>query len=82
MNSRIDSFEVHENGGVIVWATSCITGKRHSMRLPFVEAEQMEYLISGPPPIQERFAKLKLSSDEREFIATGIPREEWRRVIM
>lgn len=52
---------------------SIITGKIHELDLDVTEAQMSSYL--GGKLLQDAFPHL--SDDEREFIKTGITKEEW-----
>ena len=53
---------------------SILTGKENAMFLPVTKAEVDAWLESGDL-VQDRFSHL--SDDAREFLISGITREEW-----
>jgi len=56
-----------------VTKTSGFTGKEHTMDLP-ITPEELERWRSGAL-IQDVFPQL--SADQREFLMTGVTKEEW-----
>ena len=60
-----------------VTKTSQLTGKKHTMQLPLTpeQAEDGLYKMREGMYVQDAFPML--DEDQREFIATGITREEW-----
>ena len=69
-----DKAEFHGNGTATITKRSGITGKTHSMTMQLT-FEQYDYWVDKGYLIQE--AMPHLSSDEREFLMTGITPEEW-----
>lgn len=59
---------------MIITRKSPFSGKINQMDLPITE-EQMQRYINGTELIQNVFPNL--TPDEREFIMTGITKEEW-----
>lgn len=56
---------------------SPLSGEYHTMELP-VTQEQLEVWKSGGGLIQEVFPEL--TSDEREFLKTGLTPEDWLKI--
>jgi hypothetical protein len=61
--------------GFVLYKTSMISGKVHSMELPGVTEEAYRRWLCSPTLIQDAFPHL--SADQREFMMTGITPEEW-----
>jgi len=59
---------------MLVVRKSMFTGEVHSMELP-VTTQQLERWERGAEYIQDVFPKL--TADQREFIKTGVTKEEW-----
>jgi|TARA_R100000482_G_scaffold116974_1_gene60374 hypothetical protein len=57
---------------------SILTGRTHTMSLPITQ-EQLDLYNNTKLKIQDVFPSL--SSDQREFIKTGILKEEWDKLI-
>lgn len=66
---------------VTIDRTSPVTGKTHTMTLPISEGDYHMglYRWANGAYIQDAFPML--SADEREFIQTGIPPEEWDNIL-
>jgi hypothetical protein len=59
---------------MLITKTSQATGKIHSVELPVTESQINAYLYQNVK-IQDAFPNL--NADQREFIMTGITKEEW-----
>lgn len=59
---------------MLITKRSQLSGIEHTLDIP-VKAEDMNKWIEGKGKIQEIF--YYLSPDQREFIMTGITKEEW-----
>jgi hypothetical protein len=62
---------------MIIERTSMLTGKKHTQDLPVTE-EQLTTYYKGVGLLHEIFPQL--NADQREFIKTGITKEEWDAV--
>lgn len=65
---------------MLITKTSEITGVEHSLELPTVTEERLAkcWRYGGTEHIQDVFPEL--SSDEREFLMTGVTAEEWEEI--
>jgi len=59
---------------MLITKTSAISGEEHTMDLN-VTSEQLERFMNSSENIQDIFPQL--NADEREFILSGITKEEW-----
>jgi hypothetical protein len=60
---------------MVISRKSLLTDKVHEMDLPITQHQLDEYLAPGGPLLQDAFPGL--TADQREFIKTGITKEEW-----
>lgn len=72
------SLNILDPDNIEVTATSMITGKQHTMKLPITFQQFLQW-EEGGETIQEVFPHLTPS--QREFLMTGITDEEWDKYI-
>lgn len=71
-----DHVEFHDDGTATVTKDSILSGKKHSMTVRMTKA-QYDSWVYGHALVQD--ALPSLSSDEREFLMSGITQEEWNK---
>lgn len=67
--------------GVAVTRKSQVSGKEHTVQVNTTpdKMQQWESMIPAHRPLIQQFFP-ELSADEREFILTGITKEEWEEM--
>lgn len=62
---------------MLITKTSMYSGIEHTIDIPITK-EEYENFINGSIHVQNAFPNL--TPDEREFLMTGITREEWNEI--
>lgn len=62
---------------MLIEKRSPITGKKHTQDIPVTEQQLSDWIDGG---VKIQYAMPNLTPDQREFLMTGITKEEWDNV--